>query len=442
VGLRRNLDFQAMKTLTLRQATILRNGQKTRASIKTRDGRIAEVGDVAPEGQTVDLDGLLVLPGVIDAHVHAREPGATHKEDFRSVSEAALAGGVTTFLDMPNNKPATTDSAALQEKRRLAAAQCLVHHGFFLGATGSNVRSLNAIANVPGIKVYLGSSTGDLLIDNLRDFTRIVAETTQRLVVHAEDEQILRYFSETSGRSAAHHELRDPAAAVVAVAECCLLAERFGKRVHLAHISTKEEVGFLRLHKTPRVTCEVCPHHLFLSSQFSVENGGLGKVNPPLRDPESLAALWDALQDGLIDIIATDHAPHTLEEKRLPGAPSGVPGIETSFPLMLDAALAGKLSLQRLQDLMCVRPAEIFGMAGKGRIEPGYDADLCVVDVEAQTVLRNQDLRTKCRWTPFDGRSVRGRVVKTFVSGVLKFEDGRTVSDEPATEVNFAPDAT
>jgi dihydroorotase len=433
-----------MKTFTLRQATVIRNGQKSRANINIRDGRIAEVGDVAPEGEIVDLDGLLVLPGVIDAHVHAREPGATHKEDFRSVSEAALAGGVTAFLDMPNNRPPTTDLAALQEKRKLASAKCLVHYGFFLGATSSNARALNAIGNVPGVKIYLGSSTGDLLVDNLRDLTRIVAETNKRLVIHAEDEQILRYFSEKCGPSAAHHELRDPVAAVVAVAECCLLAERFRRRIHLAHISAREEVGFLRLHKTPGITCEVCPHHLLLSSQFSVEKGALGKTNPPLREPESLAALWDGLQDGLIDIIATDHAPHTLDEKRLgvPSAPSGVPGIETSLPLVLDAALGGKLSLQRVQNLMCARPAEVFGMVGKGRIEPGYDADLCVVDVEGQTVLRNRDQRTKCRWTPFDGRSVRGKVVKTFVSGILKFEDGQIVSDEPATEVRFVPDAT
>jgi len=432
-----------MKTTTLRQATILRDGREAKADIKIQDDRIAEVGAVEPEGETIDLDGLLVLPGVIDAHVHVRDPGATHKEDFRTVSEAALAGGVTSLLDMPNNNPPTTNLAALKEKRRLASEKCLVNYGFFLGATASNTRELNAIPNVAGIKVYLGSSTGDLLVDNLTDFARILDETEKLLVLHAESEQALRYFGEAHDGSPPHHVVRDAAAAELAVAESCLLAGRFQKRIHFAHVSAKEEIRFLRLHKTPSVTCEVAPHHLFLSNRDFAEESALGKVNPPLREAESLDALWDAVQDGLVDIIATDHAPHTLEEKRAKNgkAPSGVPGIETSLPLMLDAVLNGRLSLQRLQTLMCARPAELFGMAGKGRIEAGCDADLCVVDVEGQTTISNSEQRTKCGWTPYDGRELNGRLLKTFVAGELKYENGRIVSGTPAAEIRFSPTA-
>jgi len=430
-----------MKTITLREATILRDGLETRADIKIQDGRIVDLGAVEPEGETIDLDGLLVLPGVIDAHVHVREPGASHKEDFRSVSEAALAGGVTSLLDMPNNNPPTTSLAALEEKRQRASEKCLVNYGFFLGATASNTRALNAIPNVAGIKVYLGSSTGDLLVDNLTDFARILAETEKLLVLHAENEQALRYFREAHGDSSPHHVVRDAAAAELAVAESCLLAGRFRKRIHLAHVSTKEEIRFLRLHKTPNVTCEVAPHHLFLSNCDFAEERALGKVNPPLREAESLEVLWDAVQDGLVDLIATDHAPHTLDEKRAPGgkAPSGVPGIETSLPLMLDAALNGRLSLPRVQTLMCARPAELFGMAGKGRLAVGCDADLCVVDVKGRTVISNAEQRTKCGWTPYDGRELSGRILKTFVSGELKYADGRIVSDTPAAEIRFIP---
>ena len=426
--------------LTLRNATLLSGSDELTADLRIVDGRIAEIGRLDPEGEVIDLEGLLVLPGVIDAHIHAREPGATHKEDFLSVSEAALAGGVTSFLDMPNNAPPTTSHAALEEKRRLASGKCLVNYGFFLGATSNNIRELNAIGNVPGIKVYLGSSTGNLLIDSLTDFARIVAETDKLLVVHAENEQLLRYFEEANSQSELHHVIRDNVAAAVSVAESSYLAERFRKRIHIAHLSTKEEIGFLRLHKTERTTCEVCPHHLFLSDQFFVDRGNLGKMNPPLREPASLDALWLAVQDGLVDIIATDHAPHTFDEKGSDygSAPCGVPGIETSLPLMLDAALSGRLGLSRLQELMCRRPAEIFGMVGKGRIAPGLDADLCVVDRAGETVLASDSQRTKCRWTPFDGRELRGRIAKTFVRGILKFDDGEIVSDEPAREIPFA----
>jgi dihydroorotase len=428
-----------MTELTLRQGTIVTEEGETLADIRIVDGKIAEIGEVSPGGETLDLDGLLVLPGVIDAHVHVREPGATHKEDFRSVSEAALAGGVTGFLDMPNNDPPTIDLEALNEKRRLAAEKCLVNYGFFLGATSTNIEDLNQIENVAGIKVYLGSSTGNLLIDNLQDFARIVAETKKLLVLHAENEQLLRYFDEVKRDTAMHHEIRDNVAAAVSVAESHLLSERFNKRMHIAHLSTKEEINILRLHKTKRMTCEVCPHHLFMSSDYFKEEGNLGKMNPPLREEASVDALWTGIQDGLVDIIATDHAPHTLDEKETDywAAPCGVPGIETSLPLMLDAALGGRISLQRLQKIMCTRPAEIYGMKGKGRIERGCDADLCIIRREATHRILNENQRTKCAWSPFHGTELKGKVEMTLVGGKVKFREDEIIDDTPAGEIQF-----
>ncbi|MBI2193849.1 MAG: dihydroorotase [Planctomycetes bacterium] len=427
--------------LTLRQATLLEGGRERVADLRIAGGRIVEIGRLEPEGQVLDLAGLLVLPGIIDAHVHVREPGATHKEDFRSASEAALAGGVTSFLDMPNNQPPTVSLERLEEKRRLASSRCLVHYGFFLGATRENIRELNAIPGVPGVKVYLGSSTGSLLVDDLGDLTRIVAETEKLLVLHAENEQVLRYFGDVFRETALHHVIRDNAAAAVSVAESLMLARRFGKRIHIAHLSTKEEIELLRAHKSSLVTCEACPHHLFLDQDYFVRRGNLGKMNPPLREPGSVQALWAGIRDGLVDIIATDHAPHTLEEKaaEYEKSPCGVPGLETSLPLLLDAALAGRLSLARLQELMCRRPAEIFRMARKGRIHLGYDADLCVVDRGGETVVSNDRQRTRCRWTPFHGRRLRGRVAMTFVKGILKYREGEIVSDRPADEIAFEP---
>ena len=429
-----------MSSLTLRQATILRGKIETLVDIKVVDGKIAEIGSLSAEGRVIDLDGLLVLPGVIDAHVHVREPGATHKEDFRSASEAALAGGVTAFLDMPNNNPPTTDHERLAEKRQLAAEKCLVNYGFFLGATPDNIQDLNTIENVPGIKVYLGSSTGNLLIDDLGDFASIVAETSKQLVLHAENEQLLRYFDRVHHDSAMHHLIRDNVAAAVSVAEASLLSGRFNKRIHIAHMSTKEEIDFLRAHKTPLTTCEVCPHHLFLDAEFFKEHRTYGKMNPPLRESASVDALWKGIEDGIVDIIATDHAPHTHDDKETDywAAPCGVPGLESSLPLMFDAALNGRLDLARLQKIMSERPAEIYRMNGKGRIETGFDADLCVIDREGQTHLSNDTQRTRSKWTPFDGLSLKGKVVKTFVNGELKYDDGQIVSDVPAREIEFA----
>lgn len=430
-----------MKSLTLRKATLVLDGQETVADIKIIDGRIADVGSFKPEGEIVDLDGLLVLPGIIDAHVHAREPGFTHKEDLRSASLAALAGGVTSFLDMPNNAPPTTGPGELARKRELASRKCLVNYGFFLGATRDNVSALNHIDNVPGIKVYLGSTTGSLLIDSIAVFERILAETRHRVVVHAEHEGLLQFFATANASTRQHHLIRHSSAAALAVAQAVIIARRCNKHVHLAHVSSSAELELISCCKSPNITCEVSPHHLFLNSSYFIEHGNTGKVNPPLREPGNEDALWDAIHRGLIDIIASDHAPHTMEEKRrsYEDAPSGVPGLQTSLQLMLDAVARDKLSLPRLLELMCSRPAELFGMCRKGRIQPGYDADLCIVDPDATDTIRNESQLSKAGWTPFDGWYVKGRVVMTFVLGILKYRDGAIVSDIPGREIEFAP---
>jgi dihydroorotase len=422
--------------LIIRNARVaMPDGTTWSADLTCRDGRIDEIDTLIDTnaGEEIDAGGHLLLPGVIDPQVHFRDPGATHKEDLASGSRAAVRGGVTSFLEMPNTRPATTTQAALDAKLKRASQVSVAHYGFFVGATARNVDSLETMGPACGIKVFMGSSTGDLLVDDPAVLERIFSAGRRLIAVHAEDEQRIRERTSlllddaTEPEPALHSRIRDVECAMLATRRALELSTRYGRSLHVLHLSTAEEAELLGRDKPRQVTCEVIPNHLFLSTDDYERLGTLVQMNPPIRDTGNGDRLWQALRDGVIDIIATDHAPHTLEEKSLPypRSPSGMPGVETSLPLMLTAMHDGRCTLAEILGWMCEGPARIYGIPGKGRLEPGRDADMTLVDMDSEVEVRNEDMFTRVRWSPFAGRRLRGWPLYTVVGGQVAFERGR-----------------
>ena len=391
--------------------------------------RIAKAIDAQPV-EAIDACGRLLLPGVIDAQVHFREPGKEYKEDIGSGSRAAVRGGVTSFLEMPNTDPPTISQAALDDKLRRAAQTSVANYGFFIGATTDNLDEINGATPACGIKIFMGASTGSLLVDRPEDLERIFANGSRLIAVHAEDETRIRarraQFAHRTD-PAAHSEIRDNECARLATEFALSLANKYRRRLHILHLSTKEEVELLRNNKPAWVTAEVIPNHLLLNVDDYARLGTLVQMNPPIRTHYDNAALWRGLHDGVIDFIATDHAPHTLEEKRqdYPKAPSGMPGVETSLPLMLTEMKAGRCTLAEIQKWMCYGPAHAYGIPNKGQILEGWDADLTLVDLDQPRVVHNDDTFTKVHWSPYAGRELVGWPAYTVVNGEIVFDNGR-----------------
>lgn len=410
------------------------------------DGLITQVGQVdADVGEVVDARGLLVMPGVIDPQVHFREPGATHKEDLASGSRACAAGGVTSFLEMPNTNPTTTTLDAMAWKKARAAETSLVDFGFFIGATPDNLEVLNGVEQVCGIKVFMGSSTGTLLVSKDEDLDRIFGHGTRLIAVHAEDEARLAERKATFGPEATvfdHSEIRDATAALLATRRALALSDKYGRRLHILHMTTKDEAELLRRHGkgNGRVSCEVCPQHLLLLAPEIYERlGTRAQMNPPLRSREHADGLWTAFNDGLIDCVATDHAPHTLEEKAKPygQAPSGMPGVETALAAMLDAAHRGLTSVERVVHRMTQGPADCYRIRGKGQLAVGYEGDVALVDLKRTRRIDDGPIRSKCGWNPFEGVPLTGWPIATFVRGSAVYREGEIVEGSRGQALTF-----
>ena len=376
-----------------------------------------------PGAKVVDISGLTVFPGLIDVHVHLREPGGEHKEDFYSGTCAALAGGVTTVFGMPNTNPPVVDPVSLGDAVSRATGKAVCDFGLYIGGTPDNARQAAQATRAVALKLYVGSSTGSLLVDQLpAQIAHFEEFPKQRIIaVHAEDEAAVHYF-------AARGQRRPPICAALATAHVLALAEQVGRRIHICHVSTGYELALIRAARQRGldVTCEVAPHHLFLSSDDEASLGALGQVNPPLRSLAEVESVWQ--HSDVIDMIATDHAPHTLDEKRANNPPSGMPGLETMLPLLLTAAHQGRVSLPDIARWTSSRPAEVFGLARKGCIAPGYDANLALVDPEARWTLANDGLFTRCGWTPFAGKAIIGRVMRVYLRGQTAYQDGRILA--------------
>ncbi|MGH6736391.1 MAG: dihydroorotase [Methyloceanibacter sp.] len=427
--------------LVFKGGTIVNHAGEGIADIGINDGRITAVGDIGEglAGETVDATGLHILPGVIDTQVHFREPGMEHKEDLESGSRSAVLGGVTAVFEMPNTKPPTTSGEALVKKVAAATGRMYCDFAFFVGATRDNVDELADLEQLPGaagIKVFAGSSTGDLLVDDEETLARILATIRRRAAFHSEDEARLRerVSVQRQGDPSSHSEWRDPVAALASTERLLRLARQAGKRIHILHVSTAAEMDLLALHKDI-ASVEVTPQHLTLATpEAYAALGTRAQMNPPLRDRSHQQRLWWGLAQGVVDVLGSDHAPHTLEEKSgaYPATPSGMPGVQTLVPVMLDHVNAGRLTLARFVDLTSAGAQRLFGIAGKGRVAVGYDADLTVVDLKAERVIDNAWIASKCGWTPFAGRKVRGWPVGTVVRGRLAMWDGELGSPDGA----------
>ncbi len=412
--------------LLITRATVVNHDGEGVRDIAIKDGRIAALGQLAsaPAAETLDAKGLHILPGVIDTQVHFREPGLTHKEDLETGSRAAVAGGVTAVFEMPNTKPLTTTAELLAQKVSLAGNRMFCDFAFYVGGTRENVGEIPALEKLEasaGIKVFMGSSTGDLLVDDESSLDRIIARISRRAAFHAEDEArlISRMGERKAGDPSSHPVWRDEEAALIATARLVRLAETHGKRIHVLHVSTAGEMAFLKDNKD-YASVEVTPHHLTLSAPECYERlGTYVQMNPPVRDERHRKAIWAALKDGVVDVLGSDHAPHTREEKdhAYPASHSGMTGVQTLVPIMLDHVNAGRLSLQRFVDLTSHGPQRLFGIRGKGRIAAGYDADLTIVDMKRRQTITNGWIESRVGWTPYDGVSVLGWPVGTFVRG-------------------------
>ncbi len=399
--------------------------------------------------ETIDATGLHLLPGVIDDQVHFRDPGLTHKEDLHTGSRACAAGGVTTFLEMPNTNPATITCDELHKKLELASGKSIVNYGFYIGATPDNVAELQQAKRTPGIKIFIGSSTGNLLVDKQEALERIFAETTLPICAHCEDEETVQNNAAAldGGKCIEDHsKIRNHEAAVIATRRAMDLAIRHNHHFHVLHVSTDQECELLREYQQQVtdpakrvISAEACPHHLLFNIDDYQRLGSLVQMNPSIKTKADNERLWQALQRGEIQVIATDHAPHTLEEKDqpYPQSPSGLPAVENSLALMLNAVNQGRLTLERMVECMCEAPADIWKIVNKGKIEEGYDADLVLVDMNLEKTILNENQRAKAGWSPWHGVSLTGWPVKTWCNGAVVYDGKQVDVTHRGQEVKF-----
>ncbi|MGE0501363.1 MAG: dihydroorotase [Rhizobiaceae bacterium] len=431
--------------LILGGGTVVNQDGVGQRDVGVRDGRIVALGDLsqAHAGETIDCRGLHVLPGFIDSQVHFREPGLEHKEDLETGSRAAVLGGVTAVFEMPNTKPLTTSEAALADKVRRASGRMHCDFAFWVGGTRENAADAGELERLPaaaGIKVFMGSSTGDLLVEDDEGVLSILKNTRRRAAFHSEDEARLRERAglRVEGDPASHPVWRDEIAALRCTQRLVAVARRARARIHVLHISTAEEIEFLEAHKDV-ASCEATPHHLTLTAGDYERLGALIQMNPPVRDRRHRDGIWKGIASGVVDVLGSDHAPHTLEEKAkpYPASPSGMTGVQTLVPLMLDHVNAGRLSIERLVDLTSHGPQRLFGIARKGRIAAGWDADFTVVDLKRRHVIANAEQGSRAGWTPHDGREVTGWPVGAIVRGTRVMWDGAIVTAGQGQAVKF-----
>ncbi|MHB8528838.1 MAG: dihydroorotase [Caulobacteraceae bacterium] len=416
------------------------------ADVGVRHGKIAAIGDLAQAsaGSVLKAAGLTILPGVIDTQVHFREPGMEWKEDLESGSKAAVLGGVTAVFEMPNTQPPTTTAEALADKLERAGGRMHCDHAFWVGATHENTADLGELERLPGccgVKVFMGASTGTLLVADDPGVEAILSVIRRRAAFHSEDNARLaeRRPLARPGDWTSHPEVRDVETAIRSTRRLITMAEMLGKRVHVLHTTTAEEIVFLAGHKAV-ASIEVTPQHLTLSGPEAYERlKGLAQMNPPIREERHRLALWRGVAGGLVDVIGSDHAPHTLAEKQqpYPASPSGMPGVQTLLPMMLTHVAAGRLSLERLVDLTSAGPQRLFGLADKGRLAEGFDADLTIVDLKARHPFRHAEMATKVGWTPFDGMEATGWPSATVIRGEIVMREGEIPTPHAGRPIRF-----
>lgn len=432
--------------LLIRGGTMVTPGGAQRADIGVKDEKIAVIGDLsgASAGETYDASGLHVLPGVIDSQVHFREPGLEHKEDLETGARSAALGGVTTVFEMPNTNPATTTPDLLADKLERASGRMDTDFAFYAGATHTNTHLLAEMEATPGccgVKVFMGASTGDLLVHDDEGVEAVLRSIKRRAAFHSEDEYRLNERADLAvqGDWSSHMVVRDAEAAIRSTKRLLRLARKVGQRIHVLHISTADEMEILRDNKDV-ASVEVLPQHLTLTAPDCYERlKGYAQMNPPIREKHHQDGLWRALNAGIVDVLGSDHAPHTKEEKArpYPASPSGMPGVQTLVPVMLTHVNAGKLTLERFVELTSSGQQRVFGIARKGRIAEGYDADFTIVDMKRRETITSDWSKAKCGWTPFEGFEATAWPVATIVRGGFVMRDGEITRKGGGKPVRF-----
>ena len=431
--------------LVLANGTVVNQDGTGVRDIGVLDGRIAAIGSLAAASvaERIDCAGLHVLPGVIDSQVHFREPGLVHKEDLETGSRGAVLGGVTCVFEMPNTSPPTTSAEALADKLARAKGRMHCDFAFWVGGTHDNVAELAELERLPGaagVKVFMGSSTGSLLVPDDEGVLAILKRIRRRAAFHSEDEARLyeRKPLRVGGDVSSHPVWRDETAALKSTERLVRLAREARAQVHVLHVSTREEIEFLARAKDV-ASCEATPHHLTLSGDDYARLGTRLQMNPPVRGSEHREGMWRGVQNGVVDVLGSDHAPHLLEEKQkpYPESPSGMTGVQTLVPVMLTHVNAGRLTLQRFVDLTSAGPQRLFGVVGKGRIAAGYDADFTIVDLKRTETIRDSWIASRAGWTPYDGKTVTGWPIGTIVRGRRVMWEGEFVTRAAGEAARF-----
>jgi len=431
----------------LKGGEVYKNGKLLKEDLYIKDGFVSAPFVGAKE---VKIDGLAVLPGMIDSQVHLREPGLTHKEDLISGSRQAVLGGVTGFFEMPNTTPPTIDALALKDKLTRCEGKSWSNYAFYIGATHGNIEKLPALENLEGacgVKIFMGSSTGSLLVSELEYLEQIVSTIKGRFAVHSESERLLKQRfkgcfpdSEKEYPAALHPEWRNEEVAMTSTKQIVELSKKHNAKLHILHISSADEMDYLAQNKYENMSIEVLPQHLTLSSPECYERlGTLAQMNPPIRSKKHTERLWQAVNSGLVDVLGSDHAPHTLEEKKrpYPKSPSGLPGVQTTLPLMLNHVNNKKLTLKKLVDLFSINPARLFGMPNLGEIREGRHADLTVVDLNKKKKITKDWLASRVKWSPFEDMEVTGWPVMTVVNGHIACRDGELLGQPHGRQYSF-----
>ena len=432
-------------SLIIKNGSCYIDGKLTKKDVGLSGNKIKKIGKIELNSAKVyDATNKIVLPGIIDTQVHFREPGSTDAEDLESGSRAAVLGGVTSLFEMPNTNPPTSNLAEFDKKLQAARNRMHSNYAFYFGATPDNTDQLAKLKDVEGccgVKLFAGSSTGNLLVDKEADIEKVISSSDRIVSIHSEDEDIIKLRKKfiKKGDVHSHPEWRNVECAMSSTRRVVKIAERYNKKIHVLHVTTKEEVDFLAMHKK-NITFETTPQHLTLYAPDCYDKlGTYAQMNPPLRGKEHYDRLWKAIKNNVVDVLGSDHAPHLKvnKDKEYPNSPSGMPGVQTIFPVMIDHVNNGKLKLNQLINLMCENPCRIFGIKNKGYIKEGYDADFTIVDMNKEVTIRNEMIASKCGWTPFHNYKVKGFPVGTIINGILVMADGKVIVESRGKPLSF-----
>ncbi len=432
-------------SLIIKNGSCYVNGKLEKTDIALVGNKIKKIGKIeVNDAKVFDASNKIVLPGIIDTQVHFREPGSTDREDLESGSRAAVLGGVTSVFEMPNTNPPTSNLGEFEKKMNLAKNRMHCNYAFYFGATPENTEQLAKLKGLKGccgVKLFAGSSTGKLLVDKEADIEKVISKSDRIVSIHSEDEEILNIRKKfiKEGDIHSHPEWRNAECAMSSTRRVVKIAERYNKKIHVLHVTTKDEVDFLAMHKK-NVTFEITPQHLTLYAPDCYDKlGTFVQMNPPIRKKEHYDRLWVAIKNSIVDVLGSDHAPHSKEDKnkKYPGSPSGMPGVQTILPIMLNHINNEKLSLEQLVKLMCENPCRIFSIQNKGYIKEDFDADLTIVDMNKEHIFKNETMASKCAWTPFNNMAIKGFPIATIINGKVVMADGKVLKEGSGQPLEF-----